>query len=1032
LSEIILTPVPGNPTTFGARIGNTDIEVGDILAPNCRPHLKMKRWGLAKVDLSFYMDVTPSGLMTYDGQTGELTIPIDSNTELKYSVKDPDDMNTEGSVEADLVLKKKPPGNNNQFKMKLESDDLTWKKILPLTEEFDQAQCQAEWNEDGGRQGTYTITPTQIIHDGTGEIVKNRDERLVNSLRGKAKVLYKATSDLGEIKKGLNKGKQLQYTRVSRTHASILRGKAIDADGVEAWVEDMNLVGNDLTFTLPLDFIKNAKYPIRQAVGADPAYTEDLDQLDFSGMSDATWNEYDIETNEGLTSGLVAEIMLENQQKGTQNQIGVRTYGSTKTPTYDMDECEPDGGGGGDSHGRMFVEVGDNSGTGYIEVYTEDVSDLAAYLLGYWSNTSWTEVDEQGYANNSNDTWIDIDTITNINALNANTVYLIAAYIIEEVAITIGVRAGGSALDRKLLGHEAEAAGYVENILTFFAKTDANGDIEVFDGSEGSANDKGYHVVGYFGSEVDFNELWQVITNDGDSDWDAEDLTAYLDQDGRVCDFLLGHHVIDSPHTLGVSDGDDPTPVRYFVEHEAEDNGTTTGEVTGFGISVKSNASGVVKLYSSTADEDFYLMGYFKPSAAGPGIYDESVTDGLKTSDTLASQAIFDVIITDGFKGSESMAGVGTFPKSITDGVKLSESLIGNLLLSLIATDGVKLSDTVLTQMVLAALAGDGVKMSDTPLSQLIAEQVATDGVKMSDVPLSNVIFQNALTDGVELSDTTIAGILYNLSLTDGVKMSEALSLFLTLNLLASDGVKLSDSLDTLLTSYPTASDGLVLSDSPLANIIALLTLADGIKLSDVTQGNFFVDELVTDGVELSESLAAQLESYPSLTDGVKVSDVVLAILTATLLITDGVKLSDVTTIIKTIEELVSDGIKLSEALEAIRTVNVDLTDGVKVSDIASAVVILNLLVQDGIKLSDVVDWGGQAYNMLISDGVKMSDTITRAIQIVAAIKRVSQLHNLMKVSKVHDSTRIQQKYTLGDGKQKETITRAGDEDELE
>ena len=51
-----------------------------------------------------------------------------------------------------------------------------------------------------------------------------------------------------------------------------------------------------------------------------------------------------------------------------------------------------------------------------------------------------------------------------------------------------------------------------------------------------------------------------------------------------------------------------------MVEHEAESAGAG-GEYTGFSMSAKTNASGVVNLISNNAGEMFMLTGYFKPAA---------------------------------------------------------------------------------------------------------------------------------------------------------------------------------------------------------------------------------------------------------------------------------------------------------------------------------------------------------------------------------------------------------------------------------
>ncbi|MBA7666523.1 hypothetical protein ES703_74604 [subsurface metagenome] len=142
------------------------------------------------------------------------------------------------------------------------------------------------------------------------------------------------------------------------------------------------------------------------------------------------------------------------------------------------------------------------------------------------------------------------------------------------------------------------------NACSMFVKTsEADGIIEVF--MEDLDTDR-VIITGYFSADMDFEELMQSITNDGDGDWDDSDLTAYLDEDGRICDFLLTHNVQDAEQNLGVRTNNSALD-RYIREHEAE-----AGGYTGFGISAKSDNSGIVELKSTTIDEYFVLTGYFK------------------------------------------------------------------------------------------------------------------------------------------------------------------------------------------------------------------------------------------------------------------------------------------------------------------------------------------------------------------------------------------------------------------------------------
>lgn len=712
------------------------IEVGDSTTTDFKANVKaIRQTGLCWFSLGWLGSTFEPSL---NGDVVSFAFSNDINVSI-YPVA-PCERLPEGGIEYDISLAKKPA--KPTVTLDVDWNGITWEKILPLDEVWTEETCQEQW---GVEDAPYSITQTDITGN-SGEIYKHIEEYEVNSYLGKATEPTKRTSIYDDI----------SHTSTSRSFLYIHRGVMTDALNQTAWVEDITLdeQNKQITFDLPSDWLKfTAEYPVNQVCGVDPAYTEDIDALDFSGMSDAQWNaDYDLYTNEGVPKGAVAEIMLENQQKGTENTIGVRTDGSSLNRYVDIHECEPTGGGSGDTHCRMFVLCDES--TGYIDVYTEDVSDLAAYCLGYWENVSFTEdmidvtpgltttwqtefcgnqvtavgaTDMILYSGNitrvggnppvdTNDgtiisiTWfgyitgsptgtvycrvrdhstdalletigsVDVSTLgsspnyisfdttpynysanddvkvtieydggdasnylnikyypssgysvdlysydgswndlspysPNVSIYRSNSVNKVAHIVIEnqeEDANTVGVRAYSSSLTRYILLHEAEGGG--STCIDMFVKPDSDAYIKGY--TSDPSNTK-FTCFGTFGSELDFVELWQQITNDGDSDWDAADLTAYLDEDGRVVDYLLTHGVQDANHTLGVRDGDDSSTARYLIEHEAEGGGS---EWTGYSMSAQTNASGVVNLYSSTSTENFYLTGYFKPAGAAANI----------------------------------------------------------------------------------------------------------------------------------------------------------------------------------------------------------------------------------------------------------------------------------------------------------------------------------------------------------------------------------------------------------------------------
>ena len=591
-----------NLAAYQISIGRDTIELGDKTAASVKGWMKYLRnrgtyFRLSKAG-------TPSALATIDVPNGKIRIPYGTET-IEITAHEPDAEFPDGRAEFNVILNSKPtPDVNNEVWQTLdfEVSGFDMERLLGLDEEYDQAKCIEDWGEDYGT-GTYIISPTQITAPDGITVLKTKAEHIVHSLKGRAIQNNHDTSVMG---KHPENGQDITYTRVSRDHLHLLRRELVDNNGKKEWIEDIQIVGNQIKFKLPAQFLKTAKYPVQHSTGIDPAYTQDWDNWALT-TPDGSWVDYDLYTNKGVPKGAVAEIIMANIQAGTENTTGVREDGSAFGTRYILiHEAEPSG----ETHIRMFVTC--HPTTGLIEVYGADISDAVFYLAGYWENVTFTECSHIHYADSANawDNELMVDAGTDVT----NKVCHIGLANTEtDVAHTMGVRATGSSLERKLLVHEPESGG--RTLLDMFVKADGSKTIDLY---SSDAATRIFYLWGYFGSEMDFVELWQqiVLTT---TTWEAEDLTAYLDQDGRVVDFLLVHSAEAATLYLGVRDGDDAVTERKLLEHEAESAGAG-GEYTGFGLSVKSNASGVVNLISSNAGEMFMLTGYFKPAGGAAAV----------------------------------------------------------------------------------------------------------------------------------------------------------------------------------------------------------------------------------------------------------------------------------------------------------------------------------------------------------------------------------------------------------------------------
>ena len=173
-----------------------------------------------------------------------------------------------------------------------------------------------------------------------------------------------------------------------------------------------------------------------------------------------------------------------------------------------------------------------------------------------------------------------------------------------------GVRAVGSSLDRFYRMHECEPNLYDGVLYSNFAK--ANGDSEVqyytrYMYYNDPADPYEMYLMGYFGSEIDYQELWQTLTITQDGTWEAKDCSSYLDQDGRVVNIVTLNTATGSENIIGVRGGDN-TGNRYYEEHEAESYG-----LTGMMFIAQSDSDGIIDLYhEDSASSEVYLAGYFK------------------------------------------------------------------------------------------------------------------------------------------------------------------------------------------------------------------------------------------------------------------------------------------------------------------------------------------------------------------------------------------------------------------------------------
>lgn len=608
--------IPINGTTFKIVVGRDEIELGDIDASQCLAHIRHKRWsGLSDFVLSY--PGTPSGLVMIDVPNGIVRIPYGS-VDVEITAHDPDDNNPDGRSEFNVILKSKPTLDaNGEYwqEVAFESTGMTFERVLGLDEEWSQQDCYDHWYDDlyddhvgndlyghDNGTGTFVRTPTEIRTPDGVVVIKSRPEHLVHSLLGTAIQNQHYTSELGEIRIDTpNKGKQLKYTYVSRDHLGLPRRELIDDKGARARIEDIQIVGNKIRFKLPKAWLEHGsrKFPVKHTTGLDPAYTEDMDTFG-PGLTEGSWTQYNIANLHSIPSGSVVEVIITNKDTGKEYWGGVRENGTILDRRVQLHEAE----GGGVTTCRMFTKMLGN----LIQYYTQENTDIVFTIVGYWENVDFTELFSKAPFSGVG-SWASVQ-LSDPNAADRVCHFLLD--IEDENSYTLGVRTVGSSLERKILAHEAEGGG--SSTIDMIAKASATYHISQY--TSGGAADYLIHT-GYFGAELDFIEGYtEVDAVLSGGVWGQMDMSAYLDEDGRVCDFLLANDVYSSEYFIGVRDGDDTTTNRYIEEHEGE--GDIAKDYPGFGMSAKSNSSGMVYGYKEGANCEIYFLGYFKPTAAPP------------------------------------------------------------------------------------------------------------------------------------------------------------------------------------------------------------------------------------------------------------------------------------------------------------------------------------------------------------------------------------------------------------------------------
>jgi hypothetical protein len=368
---------------------------------------------------------------------------------------------------------------------------------------------------------------------------------------------------------------------------------------------------------------------IQKVYAQTPSFTETWISFEATGTG---WQDYDIYTNDAVPKGAVASILLINEQANAEQNLGVRTDGSSLDRYVDVHEAEQ----GGVTGYTMDVLV--DATSGYIETYCESTTGSIFYVTGYWENVDFTELFDSHVFSSPQQNWNNEDISGDGVPSNA-TVQILTGEIEPNWYNDMGFREDGSSLVRYFRVHESEGGGGV--YYSTYVKASNSSIIESYVRYRSSPT-RYWYVVGYYDEDdLDFVEGWTEDSETTDSSWEEWDLTANLDEDGRTVVVIATNEERTTENIIGVRGGDSSTN-RYYDEHEAE----SYGEM-GATFIANSDSNGVIDIYGEDVSyNSFYFAGYFIPSA-GAVPYDFELTESFSLSASLYTKKTIIAVLSE-------------------------------------------------------------------------------------------------------------------------------------------------------------------------------------------------------------------------------------------------------------------------------------------------------------------------------------------------------------------------------------------------
>lgn len=312
-----------------------------------------------------------------------------------------------------------------------------------------------------------------------------------------------------------------------------------------------------------------------------------------------TWEDKDLFTDLGVPKGAVAIIAAVHSDP-TYIDIGVRADGSSLDRRIQGTGHVSDA-----SFSNPFtLPVKVDESTGLIEINAE-TTGVDFRCVGYWTGVDFTEAwDAMTVVSDAT------HTDKNLNSLYSVPLGSVASIVCANAQTSsksVGCRTDGSSLSRFYPMRETASLANARSTITIPVKVDSGtGIIELYAEQASSAY---FWHAGYFGVGMDFTELKQSISApSADSTWEDTDLTAYLDQDGRVVDIIAGNGAASTAYVVGLRENGSSLESKEDF-YKVND---TAGSISGFSHPLNTDGSGIIEIYAEDKASSVHeLTGYY-------------------------------------------------------------------------------------------------------------------------------------------------------------------------------------------------------------------------------------------------------------------------------------------------------------------------------------------------------------------------------------------------------------------------------------